>query len=88
MHQINVFSDANCEDYVDSVVPSGYVMEDGWADYHAHDSNCVFMGDGVQWKSVMPMTTDYSGWGVNKSDGTDTWGNNLDVKPPKHHGHG
>ena len=85
MHNISVFSDVNCENYVDTVVPSGYVMENGWDNhYHAHDSNCVFMGDGVQWKSVMPMTTDYGGSGVNKTDGTDTWGNNLDGNVPGH----
>ena len=64
-------------------MPSVYVMDDVWDAYHAHDSNCVFMGDGVQWKSVMPLA-EYNGTGVNKVDGTDTWGNRLDPKPTGH----
>ena len=48
-----------------------------------HDSDCVYMGEGVQWKSVMPLA-EYIGNGVNKTDGTDTWGNQVDGKIPGH----
>ena len=78
MYQISAFSDAYCQDWVETVVPSGNVMDNGYGIWHSHDSNCVYMGDGVQWKSVMPMTTNYIGYGVNNTDGTDTWGNDND----------
>ena len=67
-YEISVFSDVNCTKYLDTVVPSDNVMAG------KHDSDCVFMGEGVQWKSVMPLA-EFIGNGVNKSDDTDTWGN-------------
>ena len=81
MYEIIVFTDNNCEDYLDTVVPSGNVMDSvvgGFDQQYAHDSNCVFMGNGVQWGSVMPLTN-YEGDGENKMDGTNTWGNDNDV---------
>ena len=78
MYEIIVFSDNNCEDNVDTVVPSGHIMNSppvgGNDQLKKYDSDCVFMGNGVQWGSVM-LLANYEGSGENKPDGTDTWGN-------------
>lgn len=58
-------------------MPSTKVMDDGMVEWHAHDSNCVFMGEGVHWGSVK-ATDPYYGDGEDIPDGLTTWGNNLD----------
>ncbi|KAL9123483.1 MAG: hypothetical protein Q9175_008349, partial [Cornicularia normoerica] len=77
LRNISVFSDTKCENFLTTVVPSTKVMNDGMVEWHAHDSNCVFMGEGVHWGSVK-ATDPYYGDGEDIPDGLTTWGNNLD----------
>ena len=58
LYEIDVFSDTNCQKPLTTVVPSKEVIS---ADAY---TECVFMGDGVHWGSVM-MGDVYQGNGAN-----------------------
>ncbi|CAF9921832.1 MAG: hypothetical protein ALECFALPRED_001891 [Alectoria fallacina] len=69
LYGIDVFSDTNCQNLLTTVLPSTTIMKD-WGCEGCSDSfsDCVFMGEDVQWGSVR-VGDPYSWPGVSGSDG-------------------
>lgn len=69
LYVIYVYSDTSCGNYLTTIVPSKKVVNDtecgGCSD---SGSECIFMGEGVHWGSVM-LGGIYLGPGVDRTDG-------------------
>lgn len=68
LHAIDVFSDTDCQIPLTTVVPSTALVNITDANVDP-GSDCVFMGEGVHWGSVMMQEDMYEGNGVYRVDG-------------------